>query len=244
MLPPWPLTATRCSKPWWTSESQTSRKTWKNVVVDRRIAARELHVVPGQRHVQRRGDEQDRDALLSPSSAAGHSSERAMKQSVSSGMCGPCCSVVPIGISTASTPCADRARRPRATSSARGSAPPSRDLPECQTPCNTRRSFEPGGADGGSHRRQRRQSLVPDHGRGRARRPDPRRRLRALQLRPGDARARRALQGRRLRHARATAAPTGRCSTTTWRSGPTTRRPAWTRSGSSGRTSTARRWAG
>ena len=27
-----------------------------------------------------------------------------MKQSVSSGMCGPCCSVVPIGISTASTP--------------------------------------------------------------------------------------------------------------------------------------------
>ena len=40
----------------------------------------------------------------SPSSAARTDSERAMKQSVSSGMCGPCCSVVPIGISTASTP--------------------------------------------------------------------------------------------------------------------------------------------
>ena len=40
----------------------------------------------------------------SPSAAVRAASERAMKQSVSRGMCGPCCSVVPIGMSTASTP--------------------------------------------------------------------------------------------------------------------------------------------
>ena len=55
----------------------------------------------------------------SPASAARAQSERAMKQSVSSGMCGPCCSVVPIGISTASTPRCDRCRRPPPRSSAR-----------------------------------------------------------------------------------------------------------------------------
>ena len=44
-----------------------------------------------------------------PSSAARVARERAITQSVSSGMCGPCCSVVPIGMSTASTPSLIRA---------------------------------------------------------------------------------------------------------------------------------------
>ena len=72
------------------------------------MRSRELHVVPGERHVQRRGDEKS-DALLLPERrrARGQTSA-AMKQSVSSGMCGPCCSVVPIGIRTASTPCSIR----------------------------------------------------------------------------------------------------------------------------------------
>ena len=65
MLPPWPLTAIRRSKPWWASESQTSRKTCRNVVVESLQAAGELHVVPGERHVQRRRHEQP-DALLLP----------------------------------------------------------------------------------------------------------------------------------------------------------------------------------
>ena len=108
MLPPWPLTATRFSKPWWASESQTSRNTWKNVVVDRRIA-------PGNcmwyqdRVILSVGATRIDTPSVSPRAAARSASERAMKQSVSSGMCGPCCSVVPIGISTASTPAEIRA---------------------------------------------------------------------------------------------------------------------------------------
>src|SRR5690242_12174777 len=103
MLPPCPLTATRFSKPWWTSESHTSRKTCRKVVVERRIE-------PGncmwyhESVTFRVGATRTLRPSAPARSAARVASERAMKQSVSSGMCGPCCSVVPIGTSTASTP--------------------------------------------------------------------------------------------------------------------------------------------
>ncbi len=52
-------------------------------------------------------------STLRPSSAASSAarvaSPWAMMQSVSSGMCGPCCSVVPTGRSTVSTPASMRA---------------------------------------------------------------------------------------------------------------------------------------
>src|SRR5438094_4198831 len=103
MLPPCPLTARRFSKPWRTSESQTSRNTCRKVVVESRIE-------PGncmwyQESVTFSvGATSTLSPSASASSAARTARERAMKQSVSSGMWGPCCSVVPIGISTASTP--------------------------------------------------------------------------------------------------------------------------------------------
>ena len=90
------------------SESQTSRKTWKNVVVCRRIE-------PGncmwyhERVMFSVGATRIETPSCSPSAAARDASVRAMKQSVSSGIWGPCCSVVPIGISTASTPAPIRA---------------------------------------------------------------------------------------------------------------------------------------
>src|SRR5438067_2183100 len=103
MLPPCPLTARRFSKPWWTSESQTSRNTCRKVVVESRIE-------PGncmwyQESVTFSvGATSTLSPSVSASSAARTARERAMKQSVSSGMWGPCCSVVPIGVSTASAP--------------------------------------------------------------------------------------------------------------------------------------------
>src|SRR5919204_6381321 len=107
MLPPWPLTATRFSKPWWTSESQTSRKTCRKVVVESRM-------LPGncmwyqERVTFKVGATSSATSSTAAASAARRQSERAMKQSVSSGMWWPCCSVEPIGISTASTPAAIR----------------------------------------------------------------------------------------------------------------------------------------
>src|SRR3989442_1536470 len=77
-----------------------------------------------------------------PSPAARSASDRAMKQSVSSGMCGPCCSVVPIGRSTASTPSLMRvSTSSQVMRSIRCSAIQAIFL-ECQTPCNTRPSME------------------------------------------------------------------------------------------------------
>ena len=77
---------------------------------------------------------------VSPASAARAQRDRAMKQSVSSGMCGPCCSVVPIGINTASTPrsiaCSTSGQVMRSMN--RSVTGPIFD--ECQTSCNTRPS--------------------------------------------------------------------------------------------------------
>ncbi len=56
--------------------------------------------------------------------------------------------------------------------------------------------------------------------------------------------ARQAASGWSTSTCAATAAPIGRCSTTTWRSGRTTSPACWTRSTSRRRTSTAPRWAG
>ena len=79
-----------------------------------------------------------------------------------------------------------------------------------------------GGFRGRDDRGQRRQPVAPDHGRGGAGDPDPRGGLRALQPRPGDAGARRSTSRSSTSTCAATAPPTSRCSTTTWRSGPTT----------------------
>ena len=83
-------------------------------------------------------DEHARRPRPPPRSAARAQSDRAITQSVSSGMCGPCCSVVPIGISTASTP-----RSIAASTSGQVMRSMKRSLTgaiflECQTSCNTR----------------------------------------------------------------------------------------------------------
>ena len=115
---------------------------------------------------------------------------------------------------------------------------------ECQTSCNTRPSPSRGGMDGRTGAGQRRRALVPGDRRGRARRPDPRCRLRPLQLRARDAGPRGAVQGRSTTTCAATGSPTARSRTTTWRSGPTTSPACSTRSTSRRPTCTARRWAG
>src|SRR5579859_6980737 len=180
MLPPCPLTAIRFSKPWWASESQTSRKTWKNVVVDSRTEPGncmwyQLSVTFSV------GATRIETPSCSPRSAARAASDRAMTQSVSSGMWGPCCSVVPMGIH-----CVDA-----------GIDPPLDFFPghpldevlghqgEFDVP-NVRlqtRSNDRGGFRGRDDRGQRRQPVAPDHGRGGAGDPDPRRGLRPFQPR-------------------------------------------------------------
>src|SRR5256885_1813202 len=147
MLPPCPLTASRFSKPWWTSESQTSRKTCRKVVVDRRIE-------PGNCmwYQESVTFSVGATSTLRPSasarSAARTASERAMKQSVSSGMCGPCCSVVPIGTSTASTPCLMRWSTCCQVSRSIRFSPIVAIFTECQTSCNTRPSGRGGSVEG------------------------------------------------------------------------------------------------
>ena len=102
-----------------------------------------------------------------------------------------------------------RRRRPRCRSSTscqvirsiRCSVISSVIFTECQTPCNTRPSPKEAGWE--STVAVRDVNLWHEiTGRRRAGRPDPRRRLRALQLRAGDTGAREALHGDRLRHAR------------------------------------------
>ena len=107
-LPPCPFRAMTLRMPWWCSDSTVSLKTCRKVVVESRIE-------PGncmwyQDSVTLRVGA---TSTLSPSAAAWSATRsarlRAITQSVSSGMCGPCCSVVPIGRSTASTPALMRA---------------------------------------------------------------------------------------------------------------------------------------
>src|SRR5262245_28294117 len=143
MLPPWPFTATSVSKPWCTSESQTSRKTCKSVVVDSRIE-------PGncmwyQDSVTFSVGATSRlTPCSSPSAAARVASDRAMTQSVSSGMWWPCCSVVPIGIRTASTPASIRAwTSGHVMRSIRCSANARAIFTQCQTSCNRRCDTRP-----------------------------------------------------------------------------------------------------
>ena len=108
------------------------------------------------------------------------------------------------------------------------------DLPNVRHRAILGRNRPSGGADGGHSAGQRHRPLVRDHGRGRARRADPRRRVRPLQLRAGDAGARRSASRWSTSTCAATASPTGRSSTTTWRSGRTTSPGCWTRSRSRG----------
>ena len=182
-------------------------------------APRELHVVPGERHVDRRGNEHAQRPRPPPRSAARAHSARAITQSVSSGMWWPCCSVVPIGIRTVSTPLLDRRLDLRPGHALDEALAHHGDLPRMsdivQYSAVDWRAME-GGAG------QRSRALVRRPGRGRAGRPDPRRGLRALQLRARDARARRSTSRSSTTTCAATASPTGRCRTTTWRSGPTT----------------------
>ena len=138
----------------------------------------------------------------SPASAARAHSARAIKQSVSSGMCGPCCSVVPIGISTASTPRSIAASTSGQVIRSMKCSATTAIFDRMSDIVDSILGVPAEALDGRSGAGQRRRALVPGLRRGRARRPDPRRGLRALQLRARDARARQALQGRRLRPAR------------------------------------------
>ena len=181
----------------------------------------------------------------SPASAARAQSERAMKQSVSSGMCGPCCSVVPIGISTASTP------RPIAAStsgqvmrSMKRSAIRTRSSLECQTSCNTRPS-----PTGRARWRDGRRSTASSSGTRSPARASPSSRSTApgfghFNFAPATPGARRALQGRRLRHARLRAVRPAGAGLRHGGLGRRRRRPDGRARHRRRRTSTAPRWAG
>src|SRR5205823_12097449 len=145
MLPPCPLTARRFSKPWWTSESQTSRNTCRKVVVESRIE-------PGncmwyQESVTFSvGATSTLSPSASASSAARTARERAMKQSVSSGMWGPCCSVVLLGRADRDQHGVDPLRDALVDLLPRQPFDQVLRHPaiftECQTSCNTRPSME------------------------------------------------------------------------------------------------------
>ena len=160
-------------------------------------------------------------------------SERAMKQSVSSGMCGPCCSVVPIGISTASTPAAIRCvdlgpghALDQVLASRRREFDVS-NVRHVQT-----RASRPRRLRGRDDRGQRRQPVAPDHGRGRAGRSRSTARASATSTSTRRRPCSRSTSRSSTSTCAATAPPTSRCSTTTWRSGPTTSRRCRTRSAS------------
>ena len=205
--------------------------------------AGELHVVPGQRHVQR-GRDQQLDALglarlRRPRAQRARDEAVGVERHVRAVLLG--------------RPDRDQ-HRVHAAADRRLDLRPGHPLDEplghddaifheCQTSCNTRPSTTGKGrwkASAG----QRRRALVPGHRRGRARRPDPRRGLRALQFRAGDAGARRALQGRRLRPARLRAVGPPGTALRHGGLGRRRRRPARRARPRPRRTSTAPRWAG